>query len=160
MTYKQSPQEKFWAVLEKEIQIRNKKKDKDFHLKGKWKKYIGIYEGYKICAVDPLWVRNNLCTYYGHGGHGMVHEFIPNDEVWVSTYHYYEPKIGGCGRGCKHKHGLKITGLEFKQIMVHEYTECINMKKGIIFKKAHNLANIQENLIKELILPEDNRYNI
>ena len=128
-----------WARLESEIQKRAKNKDASFKLSGKWKKFVRKESGYKVYAVDGLWVRNNLCCYFGHGGHGFVHEFIPNDEIWVSTHHYSESKLVFCG--CHvHKKDQKASKNCFDSVAIHEIAECELMKKGKKFWPSHNVA--------------------
>lgn len=70
-----------WRDIEKKVQLDAKNKDKRFVLKGKWKKFVRREQGYKIYSVDGRWIKTNLCVYFNHGGHGLVHEFIPLDEI-------------------------------------------------------------------------------
>jgi len=132
---------KLWAVLEKEIQSRARNKDESFRLSGKWKKFIGKRSGHKIYSVDGRRIRNNLCAYFGHGGHGLVHEFIPLDEIWVSSHHYNEgdSKIAHCN--CKIKrNNHRVSKKFFESTLIHELTECEEMKKGKPYWEAHQVA--------------------
>lgn len=70
--------------IEKEIQDRSDNKDPGLKIKGLDKKYVTTYEGYKVFEVDSEWIRNNLDVIFGSGGHGRVHTFIPQDEVWIA----------------------------------------------------------------------------
>src|SRR3990167_8791843 len=89
-----------WQNLERAIQQRAGKKDRRFCLRGRWKRFVRRQDGLTIFAVDGSWVRSNLCVYFGHGGHGLVHEFIPPDEIWIATHHYDEgSSLVRCG--CK-----------------------------------------------------------
>ena len=126
--------DRLWADLENDIQSRGKKKDKSFRLSGSWKKFLRSEDGFKVYSVDGEWVRNNLSVMFGHGGHGRVHEFIPDDEIWVATHH---PK--GCG--CKKlKKDLKASQQYSDSCAYHEIVEHKLMKKGMIYWKAHNHA--------------------
>lgn len=122
-----------WPEIEEDIQQRAPKKDPLFRLAGPWKKLVGTHDGFQIYLVDGTWVRNNLSVHYGHGGHGIVHEFIPNDEIWVSTHHF------NCG--CKDvKPGQPVSREWFESTMEHEITEFKNMSLGRDFWQAHNQA--------------------
>ena len=76
--------------LEREIQERSRDKN-DYFLAGDmnydWKKYLFEYDNFDIYEVEGEYVRNNLCCYFGWGGHGRVHEFIPHFEIWISKDH-------------------------------------------------------------------------
>ncbi len=58
-------------------------KDKKLDINGLPKELIGKKDGFKIYEVDGEWIKNNLDTTFGTGGHGLVHSYIPLDEVWV-----------------------------------------------------------------------------
>lgn len=120
-----------WPELENDIQRRGEWKDPDFVLDGKWKEFVRDQEGFKVYAVDGSWVRNNLSVIFGHGGHGLVHEFIPMDEIWISTNHY---------PSCKH-HGVgEVSEAYFDSCTAHEIKEFQEMEKGKDFWEAHNIA--------------------
>ena len=134
-----------WPVMEKEIQSGSKKKDKTFVLSGSWKKFVREQDGFKIYRVNGSWVRHNLSFYFGHGGHGFVHEFIPVDEIWVSSHHPYEGRGATVNCSCKLKRkGQKISQNYFDSTVIHEITECNQMKKGRIYWVAHNIALAKE----------------
>jgi hypothetical protein len=133
--------DKTWPLLESEIQARAKKKDKKFILTGKWKKFLRTENGYKVYQVDGSWIRKNLCVYYGHGGHGFVHEFIPLNEIWVATHHVNEgiSPISQCRCKLK-KRGQKLSKNYSASTVIHEIAECEAMKKGKTFFKSHQIA--------------------
>ena len=134
LKFKKDKRDKLWADLEIDIQKRGKKKDKRFVLTGKWKKFVRKQDGFKIFAVDGEWVRNNLSVIFGHGGHGYVHEFIPLNEIWVATHHFE-----GCE--CRNvKKGQKASQQYFDSTTLHEIAEFKEMKKGMSFWKAHQIA--------------------
>ena len=82
----------FISSLESDIQTVAKNKDKTFVLKGPWKKFVRRQDEFRIYAVNGTWVRRNLSVIFRHAGHGIVHEFIPHDEIWTETHHYVEGK--------------------------------------------------------------------
>lgn len=116
---------KLWAKLESKIRRGAQKKDKKFILRGSWKRFAGKQDGFLVYAVDGEWIRNNLSVIFGMGGHGYVHEFIPNNEIWVATHHL---------------DGDKASQQYFDSTVIHEIVECEEMKKGRIFWKAHQVA--------------------
>jgi hypothetical protein len=147
-----------WNKLEDEIQRRSKRKDHSFKLSGRWKTFIREQDGCKIYAVDGEWIRSNLCIYFGHGGHGLVHEFIPLDEIWISTHHYHEGRSGLVRCGCK-KDSKNQTVSEnfFESSIIHEFFELNLMKKGKKYRVAHNMANHKEIEIGLIPDPYDDR---
>ena len=58
-------------------------KDSKLDISGLPKKLIGKKDGFKIYEVDGEWIKNNIDVGFGTGGHGLVHSYIPMDEVWV-----------------------------------------------------------------------------
>jgi len=77
-------------TFEKDTQERSKYKDPTLKIDStnicyKW--YIFHIKGFDIYAVDAEWVRNNLSAWFGIGGHGRVHAFIPNNEIWIAENH-------------------------------------------------------------------------
>jgi len=138
--YKKDNRDQLWVKLESEIQKRTNKKDKKFVLSGKWKRLLRKQGSFKIFAVDGAWIRNNLCVYFSHGGHGYVHEFIPKNEIWVSTHHYDEgSEIARCSCRVKRRN-RKVSKDYFESTVVHEITEFKEMKKGKSYWKAHQIA--------------------
>lgn len=132
--YKKDTRSKFWAKLELEIQKRGNKKDKTFVLSGKWKGFVRKQDGFKVYAVDVDWVKNNLSVIFNHGGHGYVHEFIPKNEIWISTNHF-----DGCD--CKNVvKGQRVSKNYFDSCVIHEITEFKEMKKGKSYWEAHQIA--------------------
>lgn len=151
------PRDKLWTELEAEIQRRGAKKDRSFKLSGPWKKFIRKQQGFNIYAVDATWIRNNLCVYFGHGGHELVHEFIPRGEIWVSTRHSHERSaaigfISNCGCRVKKKN-QPVSKNYFDSTVIHEITEFFKMKKGLPYWAAHNIALDKELEIGLLIDP-------
>lgn len=130
---------KIWADFEADIQSRAPQKDKKFILSGKWKKFIRMQDGFKVCAVDGTWIRNNISIMFGHGGHGYVHEFIPLNEIWIATHHFRDNPKDTCG--CKNVSDNKIVSQNFfDSTTLHEITEFRQMEKGKPFKVAHQIA--------------------
>ncbi len=126
--------ESLWGKLERDIQLGAKKKDKRFKLAGPWKKFWKKQSGFAVYRVDGEWVGNNLSIIFGHGGHGLVHEFIPHNEIWISTHH---PEGCGCKRVRKDR---KMSQAYAESTTLHEIVEYKEMKKGKGFWTAHNMA--------------------
>jgi hypothetical protein len=118
-----------------EIQERAKKKDTNFCLSGKWKTFVREYNGFKVYAVDGEWLRNNISIHFGAGGHGLVHEFIPLNEIWVSTHHFI-----GCGCSNLKEAEQPVSENYFDSTVIHEIAEFMQMEKGMPFWKAHEIA--------------------
>ena len=119
--------------LEKNIEDVSVDKDSTFVLKGPWKRFIEEKEGLKIYEVDDHWVHTNLSVLFNHGGHGLVHEFIPIDEIWVGKIHF------NCT--CKNVVNLQpVSLLFFNSTIHHEITELKEMKKGKTYWEAHQIA--------------------
>lgn len=140
--YKKFKRYNFCEKLEKDIQRRARRKDSDFILTGKWKKLFCKQDEFSVYAVDGEWVRNNLSVIFGHGGHAYVHEFIPHNEIWVSTQHYHNEQYDcGCPVELKGKIALDF----FREVLSHEITEYKEMAKGRPFWHAHKKAeNIEK----------------
>ncbi len=143
---KRDSRDKLWGKLEVEIQQRAKKKDRGFRLSGKWKRFVSREDGFRVYAVDGEWVRNNLCAYFGHGGHGIVHEFIPRNEIWIATAH---------SKGCDCTNvftGQPVSQAYFDSTVIHEITEHRLMKRGKNYWHAHQVALKKE--IEVGLLPD------
>ena len=140
MSHKKDTRNVLWRTFEKEIQLRAKKKDRAFAVSGPWKTFVRRQSGYKIFRVDNAWVHNNLCVYFGHGGHGLVHEFIPMGEVWISSHHPVgmTPAMH-CDCVLK-KRGQPASKNYFESTTLHEIAECEQMKKGKTYWNAHQYA--------------------
>lgn len=134
MKFKKDDRNKLWRELEADIKSRGDKKDIEFVLVGKWKKFLGKQNGFGVYAVNGEWIRNNLSVIFGHGGHAYVHEFIPRGEIWVATHHF---KKCGCRRV---RRDLKTSQRFFNSTVLHEIIEFQKMKKGATFWKAHQMA--------------------
>ena len=145
MQYEVDRRDKLWQELEKEIYRRAKDKDFYLRLEGPLKIFVRKQGIYRIYAVNGMWIRNNLCVYFGHGGHHLVHEFIPKYELWISTHHYHESSASIAQCGCKTRtKNQKVSKACFESTIIHEREECELMKKGMPFWKAHQRANKKE----------------
>jgi len=146
MKFKEDNRELTWADLEEDIQTRAHRKDPDFYLDGHWKVFIREQKGFDVYMVDGSWVRNNLSVIFGHGGHGLVHEFIPINEIWISSTHF---------EGCEHDldHTDEVTQEYFDSCTVHEIKECQEMQNGKDFWTAHQIALEEERKLG--LIPEE-----
>lgn len=155
----------FWMDLEEEIQIRAPNKDPKFVLIGPgnvaWKRLIREEDGLKVFAVDGEKVRNNLSVMFGHGGHGLVHEFIPLDEIWVDIRHYSCFRLPGCGCDNLKRKNQPVSEAFFESTVIHEKTEfwqMRNMEKrfneaDLIAREAEKLAGLLETPTTEINRP-------
>lgn len=108
--------------IEKAINSRADLKDPKLEIVGLEKTDLGTYGGFKVFRIDREWVKNNLSCMFGTGGHGRVHEFIPNDELWVDDIE--EP---------------------WWEIALHEAVEFFYMQnKGLTYEEAHAKASEAE----------------
>lgn len=79
--------------IEEAIASRWYLKDHDMEIAGLTKQFLGEYAGFNVYKVDMDWIKNNLDTTFGTGGHGLVHTFIPLDEIWVDDVSEPWPEI-------------------------------------------------------------------
>ncbi len=101
--------------IDSAVRSRWDRKDKDLEIVGLEKKFLGEKEDFRVYEVDNEWIKNNLDVSFGTGGHGLVHSYIPLDEIWVSPV--VEKKWS---------------------IVLHEITEFKLMKeKAMKYKEAH-----------------------
>ena len=70
------------ADIEKAIASRWYRKDRELRINAP-KRSIGRYAGFECYVIDSEWVRDNLDVTFGTGGHGLVHTFIPLNEIWL-----------------------------------------------------------------------------
>lgn len=156
--FRKDNRDRTWKQLEKKIQLNSQRKDKKFILRGKWKKFVRNEKKYKIFSVNTVWIQENLCVYFGHGGHGLVHEFIPMDEIWVASHHYNEKNDPLFYCPCKTaKKDQKCSKNYFDSTAIHEITECEEMKKGKSYWIGHKIALKKEKEIGLLPDPFDDR---
>jgi hypothetical protein len=118
----------------RDIQQRSLEKDPEFSLSGPWKKFVRKQDGFKVYCVDGEWVRNNLTIEFGHGGHGLVHECIPMDEIWLGAQHFKDCKCKGTVPG------RPVTPAWFESCLLHEIAEFRQMNQGDDYWKAHKDA--------------------
>lgn len=73
------------AISDVEAAIASRwwRKDSALEIIGIPKRKVSDILGYRVYEVDGEWIRDNLDTTFGTGGHGLVHTFIPLDEVWI-----------------------------------------------------------------------------
>ncbi|HCJ66661.1 MAG TPA: hypothetical protein DHV62_04865, partial [Elusimicrobia bacterium] len=105
-------------------------KDKSLKINLK-KESLGEQYDFKIFKVDSEWIKNNLDVTFGTGGHGLVHSYIPMDEIWV------DPKVQ-----------------KKESLIRHEIIEHLLMKEqDLNYKKAHKKTSeaMQKNSENKLI---------
>lgn len=69
--------------IEDAVRSRWHRKDPKLEIKGLNKKDIGKRENFDIFTIDCEWIRDNLDVTFGTGGHGLVHSFVPMNEIWI-----------------------------------------------------------------------------
>jgi len=132
-----------WKTIERDIQLQATKKDKSFQLTGFAKEFVRDQDKLRVYLVDGNWIRNNISIIFGHGGHGLVHEFIPLDEIWIDYKHRYLPNYERCS--CRNLHSNEnISEQFFNETVEHEIVEFKEMKKGIPYWRAHITATKAE----------------
>ena len=139
MKFKKDNRSRLWQQMELQIQKKAKKKDKNFVLSGKWKKFLRKQDGFLVYTVDSEWVRNNLSVTFGHAGHGYVHEFIPLNEIWIDMVWTDSCGFDMCERK-ENKKYKKVSKEFLDSTILHEIIEFKEMKKGKIYWKAHQIA--------------------
>jgi len=115
--------------IDKAVRSRWHLKDSDLEIKGLDKKLIEERDGFKIYEVDGEWIRNNLDVGFGTGGHGLVHSYIPLDEVWV--YPITENKWSIALHEMIEFNLMKNEGMEFEE--AHKKT--IKITSGLDIKE-------------------------
>lgn len=111
--------------IEKATQRRSKNKEKNSLFRSSIpRRYLFAYNKFKIFEVDGEWIRNNVYAWFGIGGHGRVHLFIPNNEIWIEPI-----------RNCEYT----------ARTIIHEIKEYKLMGKKLPFYHAH-LSSLTEEL--------------
>lgn len=124
--------------IDEAVRSRWHLKDNDLEIKGLEKKLIEEKNGFKIYEVDGEWLRNNLDVGFGTGGHGLVHSYIPMDEIWV--WPVSENKWSIALHEMIEHNLMKNEDMEFEEAHV----QTIKITKGLDIKdkKEGNLKNI------------------
>lgn len=121
--------------IDASVRSRWNLKDKDLKIEGMKKDFVGEKDGFRIYEVDSDWLRNNIDVGFGTGGHGLVHVYIPLDEIWVDPS--TETKTS---------------------LILHEMLEFRIMKeKAWEYKEAHKKVN---ELTADLSIKEKKFFNI
>jgi len=132
-----------WKTIERDIQLQAKRKDKSFKLSGFAKELVREQDKLKVYLVDGDWIRNNISIIFGHGGHGLVHEFVPLDEIWIDYKHRYLPNYERCS--CRNLQSNEYISVQFfNETVMHEIVELKEMSKGIPYWRAHITATKAE----------------
>jgi predicted double-glycine peptidase len=146
--YKPDERKITWSELERDTQERALMKDPNFRLEGLWKKFLRNQDGYKVFIVDGEWIRNNLSVIFGHGTHGYVHEWCPNDEIWIAHRHTSK----NC---CNTSSDQRCTDAFIESTILHEITENKEMGTGKSYWESHNISLEKEKEAKFLENPYD-----
>ena len=111
--------------IDSAVRSRWNLKDKKLDITGLPKELIGKKDGFKIYEVDGEWIKNNIDVGFGTGGHGLVHSYIPLDEVWV--YPVVENKWSIALHEMVEYNLMKEREMKFKEA----HKETINLTEGL-----------------------------
>jgi hypothetical protein len=109
-------------ALAEASQLEWNERNKGQHDDYKIKKLTEI-DGVDVWLVNGKKVRDDCFVDFTEGGHDLVYEFIPKNEIWISD---------------------EVSAKERNYILTHEYREREDMKKGMEYDKAHNKASFFE----------------
>jgi hypothetical protein len=90
-----------------------------------------------VFLVNGEKIRSDCHIDFTEGGHDLVYDFIPKDEIWISD---------------------EISAKERPYILAHEYDERCFMSGGEDYDKAHNRASFFERHLRHAI-PNMGRLN-
>ncbi len=109
-----------YKQIKKFLRLKNPKKETVEGVKIKLLKNRGVL---KVYLVNGPFVRQNIDPNFCLGGHWLVYNYIPKNEVWLDD---------------------AVAKKELKYILVHELFEVALMKKGKSYNNAHDFANAAE----------------
>ena len=110
-------------------------KDKKLNIEGLEKKFISEKDGFRVYEVDCEWIRNNIDVSFGTGGHGLVHSYIPMDEIWIDPV--VENKWSLALHEIVEFNLMKEKEMKYKE--AHKQT--IKLTEGIKDKKKTDVKN-------------------
>lgn len=133
---------KGWDVddLDKSVLSRWHLKDPKVEIGGLTKDFLGEKEGFRVYQVDSEWIRNNLDAGFGTGGHGLVHSYIPMDEIWVDPMS--ENKWSLFLHEALEFKIMKEKGLQYKD--AHEKVVELTKSMSIEDKKSAKIKDLME----------------
>lgn len=85
--------------------------------------------GHNVFTVNGEFIRNTFRPDFVEGGHGLVYNWIPKDEVWLER---------------------SLSEAERFFVLAHELYEHSLMKTGMPYDKAHEKASVYELKLREL----------
>jgi histidinol phosphatase-like enzyme len=90
--------------------------------------WVTLPDGTDVRLVDGVQVRNDGHTDYIGGGHHLVYDWIPENEIWIDT---------------------EVPELDRAFILSHELTERGLMRSGVSYDDAHDAANAFEGKLRQ-----------
>ena len=84
------------------------------------------FRGFNVFYVDGNLIRQQIDIDFVMGGNGYRYLYCPLDEIWIDS----------------------VFKKEADYIMLHEYVELNHMKNGMNYPEAHDLASIQETMLR------------
>lgn len=112
--------------------LRNKDEDNQYKIK-----QLDEIDGLSIWLVDGKKIRDDCFIDFTEGGHDLVYDWIPENEVWIDN---------------------SVSAKERAYIIAHEVKERQKMEKGEKYKQAHNEASFFERHLRHK-LPNIGRIN-
>jgi len=92
-------------------------------LKQAHKELLGTAGEFKIWLIDGRFVRSKYDIEFTEGGHGLVYDYVPENEIWIDD---------------------DVVEKERKYVLLHELHERLSMKKGFTYPVAHAKALVVE----------------
>jgi hypothetical protein len=82
-----------------------------------------------VWLVDGFSIRQKYERDFALGGHGLIYDFVPHDEIWLDNSFMYEHD-------------------EYQYILIHELIERYLMNHSFEYHIAHNNANARETIAR------------
>jgi hypothetical protein len=117
---------------ELEWNMRNRDEHGDYKIKK-----LEEIDGVTVWLVNGKAIRDDCHIDFTEGGHDLVYEFIPENEIWISD---------------------EVSAKERPYILAHEYNERCSMSKGEDYEHSHNKASFFERKLRHII-PNIGRLN-
>ena len=103
-----------------------------------WKRDLGEVcpHGRRLMLVSAAYVRNHFDSDFDQGGNGYAYTFVPLGELWIDD---------------------RVDAEEIPFIGYHECHEAEDMKAGMSYDKAHEIAKRLEDKLRHRLFPGERR---
>ena len=108
--------------------IIHKKLNNEFKLRIPYIALIHSYNNLNIFLVDGKYVRKNIFKDFTEGGHDLVYNFVPRNEIWIDYY---------------------LNTNEIKFVIAHEMCERYLMQYNMEYEMAHRIASKLESKMRK-----------